>query len=207
MKILVMDVETTGIDVNRYEICEIAVVAYQDGTEVGHVSTLVNTSRVWDPETIKVHKITPEDVREHGRPPEEVFAKLNSWVQKADALVAFNYRFENRFIGRAMEKLGELWLPKPWLDPSELAQRFVRPEDGLKGRKLADMCAWLGIELSQAHSALADTRATGALFFQLIERYKIDLEAELAGTGKGIPEASYGLPVFQAIYGGYRESK
>lgn len=207
MKILVLDVETTGRDANRYEICEIAAVAYQDGVEVGSVSTLVLTHGKWDMETVEVHGVTPEDVRKHGRPLEEVCRRLDTWVQKCDALVAFNHRFDARFISAAFQRCGMLWVPKPWLDPSEFARRFVRDEDGLKGRKLVDMCAWLGIELSAAHEALHDTRATGALFFALVERYGIDLEAEIAGTAKGIPESAYGLPVFEAIYGGFRQSR
>ncbi len=207
MKILVVDVETTGFSADKDDILEVACVTYEDGEQRAEFAHLLTPRKrsTWSDEVIQVHKITPQMVAAEGRPPIDVMRKFLKWVELSDALVAYNSSFEDRMLRRLVSDLGLTWVERPWIDPMKLVNRFIKKAE-LKERNLKAVCRHFGITLSNAHEALPDTRATGSLLYQIAERYKVNLSEEVAGVGKQLGGLEPGDGPMEALYGGYRDA-
>jgi len=105
MKLLVVDIETTGLDINSDAIIEIGA-ALAD-TETGEIELVFNKpikGKFWD---LKLHKdawvfgkssLTPKDVEE-AQPLETYFDELQALFTEYNT-VAFNLSFDNRFLSR-----------------------------------------------------------------------------------------------------------
>jgi DNA polymerase III subunit epsilon len=165
--VVFIDVETTGIDIVRDRIVEIAILkVYIDGTEEENVQR-INPGIPISEEAKRIHGITNEDVANEPSF-KEVAKNLAKFIEGCD-LAGFN---SNRF------------------DIPILAEEFIRAdvEIDLKKRKFIDVQAifhkmekrtlaaaykfYCNKSLIDAHSALADTRATYEVLKSQLEMYQ-----------------------------------
>lgn len=207
MKLLVIDIETTGFSVDADDLLEVAAVAYEAGEHKTEFAHLVKPRKKtwWGGKVVELHQITPELALSEGREAHDVLSKLLRWTERADALVAYNASFEDRWLRKVCFDLGLTWIEKPWIDPMKLVNRFLTKSE-LSERNLKAVCRHFGIPLEKAHQALPDTRATGNLLYQIIERYKVNLEDEVAGRSKQLGGFTTGDGPFEALFGGYRQA-
>lgn len=152
-RFVVIDVETTGL-YNTDRLVEVAAVTVDaNGQIVDEWDTLVDPQRDVGP--THIHGVTASMVS--AAPMfEEVAAALANRLYGA-VLVAHNLAFDARMLTNEFDRLGA---------------RFV-PGDGvctlrLGGGKLEDVCRFCGIELTHAHRALGDARATAQMLGQLV---------------------------------------
>jgi DNA polymerase-3 subunit epsilon len=152
-RIVVVDVETTGL-YNTDRVVEVAAVTVDErGCIVDEWETLVDPQRDVGP--THIHGVTASMVS--AAPTfDEVAAALANRLYGA-VLVAHNLTFDARVIGNEFNRLGA---------------RFV-PGDGvctlrLGGGKLADVCRANGVELTHAHRALGDARATAEVLGRVV---------------------------------------
>lgn len=147
-RIAVVDVETTGL-YSKDRVVEVAIVTLDGyGAVIDEFDTLINPARDVGPTWI--HRITPSMVR--GAPLfSDVAGHIAARVHGA-VCVAHNLRFDSRMIGAEMQRVG---IDVDWgigLDTLSVT-----------GCKLGQACADYGVELDDAHRALADARATAHL--------------------------------------------
>ena len=179
----VVDTETTGLDPERDDILEIAVVVMRDGrvldTKHLYIDPEPNRSIVIPPESSRVHGIDNdrfermrENWKRHGwNTSEDVAVPMHeAWTTgglhnalSGNLLVAHNARFDYSFINAAIRKnqLQEI-VPRmtaggnPYLDTLTIA-KIMFP----RGRVTLDaLCSRYGIDLSSRknfHGALVDT--------------------------------------------------
>lgn len=155
----VVDVETTGLfPAGQDRIAEIAVVLVDpDGKVEDSWATLVNPGR--DLGAQHIHGIRAADVR-HA----PVFADIAGHVAdllRGRAFVAHNTQFDRRFVWHAFDAAG---YDVPLIEPTTLCT--MRTGATLvpgAPRSLAGACGYHGVELSSAHEALSDARATADL--------------------------------------------
>lgn len=165
--IVFIDLETTGIDIAKDRIVEIAILKiHLDGSEEEKVLR-INPEMPISEEAIRIHGITNEDVA--GEPVFKEAAKnIGKFIEGCD-LAGFN---SNRF------------------DIPLLAEEFLRADVDidLKKRKFIDVQAifhkmerrtlsaaykfYCGKQLVDAHSASADTRATYEVLKAQLDLYK-----------------------------------
>jgi len=165
--VVFLDLETTGIDIVKDRIVEIALLKVQlDGSEK-ELLQRVNPGIPISPEATRIHGITNEDVA--GEPAfKEVAKQLAKFIEGCD-LAGYN---SNRF------------------DIPLLAEEFLRADIDieLKKRKFIDVQAifhkmekrtleaayqfYCKKNLIDAHSALADTRATYEVLQAQLDMYK-----------------------------------
>lgn len=158
--IVALDLETTGLDPNRDEIIEIGAVRMKDGRIEDEWSTLVNPGRSIPKEITQLTNITNNMVA--GAPPiagviEELIAFIGN-----ETIVGHNVGFDLAFLrnqGAAEDNLAA--------DTYELAAVLLPTSSRYN---LGALCIEHGILLKEAHRALDDARATGKLFFALMER-------------------------------------
>lgn len=164
----VIDLETTGFSPEKHHrILEIGVV---EVTETGEIerewASLVNPGR--DISNSHVHGITATTVAGAPRFADLADAVLHSLQGRT--IVAHNAPFDLRFLEAELLRAGVApsQLPLTGLCTMQWSSVFLEAPS----RKLADCCAACGVELVEAHSALADARAAAGLlthYLSLVE--------------------------------------
>jgi predicted DnaQ family exonuclease/DinG family helicase len=162
-----LDIETTGLDVKRDAITEIAAVTFRDSEVLDTWSTLVNPKRRLPYKIQLLTGIKPEDLQ-HAPSISAVTAPLARFV-KDFPVVGHNVGFDLAFL-----RQHGILLTNHGLDTFSLAS-ILMPE--VTTYSLAALTDALGIEVEDRHRALADALATKDLFLALVDR---GLELDLA---------------------------
>lgn len=164
----VIDLETTGFSpAKHHRILEIGVVEVSEsGVIEREWASLVNPGR--DIGNSHVHGITATDVAGAPRFTDLAPALIES-VQ-GRTIVAHNAPFDLRFLEAELlrAQVAPAMLPLTGLCTMQWSSVFLEAPS----RKLEDCCAACGIDLVDAHSAMADARATARLlghYISLVE--------------------------------------
>ncbi|NOZ73004.1 MAG: UvrD-helicase domain-containing protein [Chloroflexi bacterium] len=189
-RFVVYDTETTGINVRRDELVEIAAATYEDQQIVGEpYHQFIRPECGYIPRAAtKVHGIQYKDVAQAPT----IIQALPDFLEYIgrDTLVGHNIsRFDNRFIDRAMGRLyeGKGFTPY-YVDTLRLARRFL---PNLGRYTLETLIRELGIGKRVEHRASSDIEHTAALFFELSERLLDEKERE--ALGEYLPWVALGM--------------
>jgi DNA polymerase-3 subunit epsilon len=152
-----IDFETTGLFAGDDRAVEIAVVhSDPDGTVTGVWDTLIDAGR--GPGPTRIHRITANQLA--GAPTFAEIAPELLGLLSGRVLVAHNIAFDQRFLLSELARIGyRLAQPLVTLCTMQLARHYL---PGLR-RGLASCCDVLGIDLTGAHRASVDARATAHL--------------------------------------------
>jgi DNA polymerase-3 subunit epsilon len=152
-----IDFETTGLNAGDDRAIEIAVVhSDPDGTITGSWDTLIDPGR--GPGPTFVHRITAEHL--DGAPTFADIAPELLGLLSGRVVVAHNVGFDQRFLMAELARIGyRIGHPLVTLCTMQLARHYL---PGLR-RGLASCCEVLGIDLTGAHRASVDARATARL--------------------------------------------
>lgn len=178
-RMVAFDVETTGTDPEHARIVQAAVALVGGGEETRSWSMLVDPGVEIPPETTKVHGITTEMVREHGRQPVDVLVAIVEALTIArDAgcvVVAFNARFDLTVLDRELLRRGlpgrELLRDLLVVDPFVLDKHLVRYRSGKRG--LLELCTAYDVLLEGEHDATFDAIAAARLAYRMGQRGKV----------------------------------
>lgn len=156
----VLDVETTGYSPARERVVEIAVVHLDPTGRIGQTwSSLIHPGRGTIPAaTTAVHGLSIEDVR-HAPRFEHIAAELVEQLA-GRVVVAHNAAFDLGFLRLELARAG-IDMPEVTSLCTMDASREHLPH--LAKRRLSDCCEAAGIDITDAHSAAGDARATAAL--------------------------------------------
>jgi len=160
------DLETTGIDVEKDRIVQIAMIRIEPGGERKTFESLVNPERPIPPGASAVHGIKDEDVRDQPTF-SQIRREVEDFLTDAD-LAGFNsVNFDLPLLEAELKRTG-----------SELDFSGVRHLDAMKIFHIMerrDLTAaykfYCGKDLAGAHNALADTEATLEILDAQIARY------------------------------------
>ena len=165
--VVVLDVETTGLDTSRDEIVELA--AARCGTQ-GITDRYHAYARPSRPvgASERVHGLSDEFLRGNGREPEAVLGEFQQFAR--DALIAgHNLGFDLAILRSQMARLG---LCEPagarTQDTLEIARRLYR----FNRYSLGSVCKQLGLNAQPTHRAADDVAATVELLLHLAGRLK-----------------------------------
>lgn len=171
-----IDVETTGLDPTRDRIVEIACVSWQGGRVTATRSWLVNPGTAMPEEAHAVHGISDRDLE--GKPAfEQIADELLSTLDRAIP-VAYNADFDRQILAAELARLEHQKTRQPpaarrdvhWIDPLIWTRELYKDA---KSHSLGEMCGRLGIELAQAHRALADAEATVQMLGAMLEDVRV----------------------------------
>jgi DNA polymerase-3 subunit epsilon len=173
--LIFLDLETTGLRVGLDRIIELAIIRLSPNGDVTERVRRFNPEMPIPPEATAVHGITDEDVATE-RP---FAARARSLLKLLDPsdLVGFNLRrFDLPMLLSEFQRAG--------LPFDVRNRRIIDVQMIFHREEPRDLAAavrfYLGRELEDAHSALADIRATAAVLSAQLDRYP-DLPRDLDG--------------------------
>ncbi len=169
------DLETTGLRVGEDRIIELAVIRLAPGGDVMERVRRFNPGIPIPQEASAVHGITDADVADE--PPFTSYARSLAQLLEPCDLAGFNVRrFDLPMLLSEFQRAGVSFDPK--------ARRVIDMQMIFHREEPRDLSAavrfYLGREMEDAHSALADIRATAAVLAAQLERYP-HLPRELDG--------------------------
>ena len=175
MKIFHFDCETTGLDPAKHGITQLAYILEIGGQEVAVGCLYANPEPcVIDEKALQVQGVTLKELED--RPPAgQMYQKLldlfDTYVDKFDKedkffAAGYNVGFDMNFLRSLFRRFGNNYLGSyfhyPVIDPTALLPWLVRYGliDMPPNFKLASVAEALEIDLTGAHDAIADIRAT-----------------------------------------------
>ena len=178
------DLETTGVDLENDRIVQSVIVHVVPGLPPVVHKWLVDPGVPIPPEAAKVHGITDEQAREHGRAPAEALAEMRDLLhglwRPGVPLVGHNPPFDLTMTDREFGRhLGvELPVLGPVVDTLTIDRHWWKYVKGKGMRKLVPTCARYGLgEVVNAHDAEVD--ATAALRLAWAESRRFPAEVGL----------------------------
>lgn len=180
-RVVVVDVESSGLNPARDRLIAIGAVAVTDGRIrlEDSLETVLQQARVSDKTNILVHGIGGTAQRA-GMPPAEALLAFLEYVGK-DPLVAFHVAFDETLISRAMKGFLGLTFRHAWADLAYVAPA-LQPQLARRYRSLDDWMGQFRIGNYARHNALADAFATAELLLAL----QPQLAARKAASFRGL---------------------
>jgi DNA polymerase III epsilon subunit-like protein len=163
MPFLCVDTETTGLDRRENRVIEIAWVHFQSQKELASSAHLCRHEEPLPAEITSLTGITSEMVKNEKPFADHIPAFLEAF-SKAAFIVAYNASFDRLFIESEFARAGLTLPEKHWIDPCVIVREIDKYQ---KGKRLTDATRRWGVELNDAHRALADAKATGHLLYKL----------------------------------------
>lgn len=184
-KLLVVDLETTGLDPDEDSIVQIAacVLSRKALNEEAAFSTLVAPESPMDPSAQRVHGLTPGDLR--GAPPLDWgIAQLEALADPGEVILCgHNVSFDTSFLKAAYKRVDR---PYPYdyhtVDLWSVAF-FIFSANGLKPKdyRLDTLAGLFGVKRNRHHDALQDVRVTAAILRHL---YQTAVESGIKLSGQ-----------------------
>lgn len=168
-RFVVVDVETTGLNLARDHLIAIGAVGVNEGriTLSDSFEVVIQQKTISDKDNILVHGIGGTAQRE-GMPPAEALLQFLEYLGKSP-LVAFHVTFDETMIRRALRAYLKLGFKHPWLDLAYLMPALYPPL-ARKYHALDDWMTHFRIPNYARHSALADALSTAQMFQRAVDR-------------------------------------
>ncbi len=160
---IALDIETTGFDFKKNEIIEIGAVKYKDGKPADEFSVFIKPQNPV-PQFIKqLTHITDEQLAS-GLSIKKALLSLMEFVQK-DIVVCHNTPFDIGFLNEKYKKAGFPKLTNQTLDTLDLSRIYL---PFILNHKLGTVADHFKIDISNAHRAIFDAKATGEILIELL---------------------------------------
>jgi len=191
MGLAFFDIETTGLDPHKHEILEVAVILeeapaieygsigefknYKDPSLIGW-ECKIRPDRIQDaePAALRVNGYT-EAKWEHSLPARQVLPMLVNLLED-NIIIGHNLAsFDIQFLKSHAKRLGIdiSRLPYRYVDTYTLAHEHLW-HSGLKKLNLDNVCRFLGIESTKAHTAIGDVERIRKVYHRLCRASKWD---------------------------------
>lgn len=185
MKIIYYDTETSGLDPIQNDILTLAGIIEIDGEvkEEFYLEMQPFNYENISKEALEVNGLTLEQIKTFQTPQEahkkllSIFSKYINKYNKLDKLTAIghNIGFDIRFLDSLFRKCGDKyfgsWIDYHYIDTMAILNLLkFKKAIQIENVKLVTAAKHFGVELTEAHNAMADIKATRELFQKLVER-------------------------------------
>lgn len=172
--IAVFDIEATGLNISKDRIVEIAIIKINpDGSEESF-SSLVNPEMEIPQEVIDIHGITNEKVKD-APTFSQLAPKLIDFIKNADLAGYNSNKFDIPLLAEELLRIESDFdlTEKKFIDVQNIFHKMEQRTLAAAYQFYCDK------EIKNAHSALADTKATWEVLQAQLEKYQ-DLKSDVA---------------------------
>lgn len=166
LPVLVLDFETTGLDVRNDRVVQIGALAMEGGRLLKQESLdeLVNPGKPIPAPASRIHGISDEAVREAPAFP-EIAPRLFDLIE-GRVIVGHHIAFDLAVLRHEAARVGLPWSTPPFLDVGHLASALIAelPDPGLE-----TIASFLRVEVEGRHNAMDDCLTTARLWAALLE--------------------------------------
>jgi len=165
---IALDVETANR--NKASICQIGLVAFENGKIINKESILVDPEDYFDPGMINIHGIDEDDIED-----EPTFKNIYSALKQfmENRIVAIYTAFDKNAFNAACQKYDLEPINCIWFDVSKVVRR-TWDQYRNAGYKLSNVANDLRIEFEH-HNAVEDAKAAGIVLLKAIEETGVSL--------------------------------
>ncbi len=159
---VVIDTETTDLNVRRAEIVSIGAVVIRNMTIFLNESfyRILKVNNVSE-KSVEIHGITPSEM-ESGEEPEKVISDFFDFIE-GKIVVGFSVRFDIRVLNKYGKKYLNKKILNPYIDIIDIWKRkYSIPES------LERISEKLGLPYRYRHSAIDDAYTTALVFLKLV---------------------------------------
>ena len=176
--LVVLDIETTGLDYRREKIIEFAAVRLVNDVITEEYQTLINPQQEIRQSSINIHGITQEMV-EAAPTIDQVLPKILEFIGNND-IVGHNVVFDYSFINQACLDLYGHGINNHRID-SQFMFREVFPEEFSHG--LGSLTKRFHVEIQDRHRAMGDAKGLALAYPMLKELYNEKFNWQLSQIG------------------------
>ena len=170
---VVLDCETTGLNVSKDEIISIGAVKIIGNTLMTseRLELLVKPQKKVSPESVKIHRLRELDVV-NGLDPEVAMGKLMHFIGSRP-IVGYYLEFDLAMLNKVIWRMLGLGLPQPKIEVSSLyyeyknRQLLSHERNGNIDLRFNTLMRDLGLPVRDAHDAINDAVMTGMAFIKL----------------------------------------
>lgn len=172
IKFTSVDVETSGRS-NMDEIISIGLVKFENNKIIDKFYTLIKPNKPIDPSASHINGIYNKDVMNE-KQFNEVYKDIKNFIGN-DILVAHNASFDFRMLKNDINNINEKLFDNDYICTMLLSKAL----NDFSSHSLDNLTYQYDIDLTNAHNALADAKATGILLVKLIEENNVNSLVEL----------------------------
>jgi len=161
-RLIVLDLETTGLHPNKDEVIAVGAVAINGGAiDLSDQFDLILRRPELDiTKTVLIHGIGPEALTQ-GHETEDALLFLLEWMN-GDPVLAYHSAFDQKFLEKTLKAELGYTQNHTWMDAAELLPAFF-PNALTDGKGLDNWADHFGLEVSARHHAASDALATAEL--------------------------------------------
>jgi DNA polymerase-3 subunit epsilon len=166
---VVLDLETTGLNLNRDRVLSIGAVVIEDGAidfSQQFERTLQCTDMKLAPSML-IHGLGPSAIAA-GSDPAQALLDFMEFLGDSPVL-AFHAPFDQHMLGRALKDHLGYKLANPFLDVADIAP-LLCPQARIREAGLDEWIDWFKLQVFERHNASADALATAELALILFSR-------------------------------------
>ncbi|WP_295488357.1 3'-5' exonuclease [uncultured Pseudomonas sp.] len=178
---VVLDLETSGLNLQRDQVLSIGAVAIEDGAIAlgGQFERTLRRPEQKTNASVLIHGLGPSALAA-GSDPAQALVELLEFIGDSPVL-AFHAPFDQGMLGRALKDTLGYRLQQVFIDVAELAP-MLNPDTVLREAGLDDWVARFGLEVQARHHASADAQVTAELaliLFSQARRQQLDSPLQL----------------------------
>ncbi len=166
---VVLDLETTGLNLNKDRVLSIGAVVIEDGA-IDFSQQFERTLQCADMKvapSVLIHGLGPSAVAA-GSDPAQALIEFMEFVGDSPML-AFHAPFDQHMLGRALKDHLGYKLQHTFLDVADIAP-LLCPQARIREAGLDDWIDWFKLQVQERHHASADALATAELALILFSR-------------------------------------
>ncbi|WP_285419276.1 3'-5' exonuclease [Pseudomonas sp. efr-133-TYG-5] len=166
---VVLDLETTGLNLSKDRVLSIGAVVIEDGAIdfAQQFERTLQCRQLKLSPSVLIHGLGPSAIAA-GSEPAEALLEFMEFVGDSP-LLAFHAPFDQHMLGRALKEHLSYKLQHVFLDVAEMAP-LLCPQANIREAGLDEWIDWFRLEVFERHNASADALATAELALILFSR-------------------------------------
>ena len=165
-RIIIFDVESTGLDVTKDEVIQIAAIELKEGIVVQSFERFIKPSNLVGDSAL-VHGFSDEFLETHGQSASDVFQEFLQFIDGA-LLIGHNVQYDLKIVRSHMNRVGlSCDTIVGYCDTLDIVRRLY---PNLKNHKLDTVSDFIGVEHEPTHNAMDDILATKDVLVKSMER-------------------------------------